>query len=131
MPARNPQSSSTEPSSARIKPLDPLDHLRQLRVRPDRARDLHDDMGAQLKSLQKISRTESALIAAWNAAAPDGLAKRCTPKGVKAGHFEIIVPDASARYQLDRWLRGGGQRELSALAKVPIRGVRVLLKPGN
>lgn len=82
-------------------------------------------MQMQLKTLRKVSRTESALIAAWNTAAPDALASRCTPTGVKAGRLEIIVPDSSTRYELDRWLRSGGQRELSALAKVPIRGVRV------
>lgn len=114
------------PSSTR-KGHDPLDRLRQLRVRPERARGLGEDMQLQLKSLRKISRTEAALIAAWNTAAPDSLASRCTPRGVRAGRLKISVPDASTRYELDRWLRSGGQQELSALAKVPIRGVRVQL----
>lgn len=128
MPTGEPQSSS---SSSRKQSFDPLDRLRQLRVRPDRARGLGADMEMQLKTLRKVSRTESALIAAWNTAAPDSLASRCTPKGVKAGRLEMLVPDSSARYELDRWLRSGGQQELSALAKVPIRGVRVQIGPAH
>ena len=128
MPTGEPQSSS---SSSHKQSFDPLDRLRQLRVRPDRARGLGADMEMQLKTLRKVSRTESALIAAWNTAAPDSLASRCTPKGVKAGRLEMLVPDSSARYELDRWLRSGGQQELSALAKVPIRGVRVQIGPAH
>lgn len=126
MPKGEPQSSSTP--REKIGP-DPLDRLRQMRVRPDRARDLSADMQAQLKTIRKVSRTESSLIQAWNTAAPDSLASRCKPKGVRAGRLEIIAPDSSTRYELDRWLRAGGERELSALAKVPIRGVRVQIGP--
>lgn len=104
---------------------DPLDRLRSLRTRPERARDLGQDMRQQMMTLRKVSRTESALHTAWSAAAPDHLVRACTPVGLKAGKLEIIAPNASVRFQLDRWLRSGGQRELSALARVPIVGVRV------
>ena len=95
-----------------------------MRVRPDRARDLHADMAAHMKTIRKVSRAEAAISQAWEAAAPDAIASRCTLIGMKAGHVEVGVPDSSTRYQTDRWLRSGGLRELSALAKVPIRGVR-------
>ncbi len=95
-----------------------------MRVRPDRARDLHHDMAAHMKTIRKVSRAESAIAQAWSAAAPDAIASRCSLIGMKAGHVEVGVPDASTRYQTDRWLRGGGLKELSALAKIPIRGVR-------
>jgi hypothetical protein len=123
MPDTNSQSSSTP--KQRGTSIDPLDRLRSLRVRPDRARDLQSDMAAQLKVLRKVSRTESALIDAWNTAAPDELTKHCKPLGLKAGRLEISVPDAAQKFQADRWLRSGGLAELSALAKVPLRGVRL------
>jgi hypothetical protein len=124
MPSGDEQSSLNTPAR---RTIDPLDRLRSMRVRPDRARDLSMDMQAQLKSLRKVSRTESALIEAWRTAAPDDLARACTPKGLRAGYLEITVPDASVRFRVDRWLRSGGQRELSALAKTPVRGVRLLI----
>lgn len=116
---------STDPRSSHTpRRLDPLDRLRTMRVRPERARDLHDDMATQMKSIRKVSRAESAIAQAWSAAAPDAIADRCTLRGIKAGQVEIAVPDAPTRYQADRWLRSGGLRELSALAKIPVRGVR-------
>lgn len=82
-------------------------------------------MQQQMKSLRKVSRTESALLNAWSAAAPDQLTACCVPIGVRGGRLEIEVPNASVRFQADRWLRSGGLAELSALAKVPIAGVRL------
>jgi hypothetical protein len=119
MGAPDPRSSQTP------RRVDPLDRLRSMRVRPDRARDLHDDVSMHMKSIRKVSRAESAIAQAWEAAAPDAIASRCTLIGMKAGRVEIGVPDAPTRYQTDRWLRGGGLNELSALAKIPIRGVRL------
>ncbi len=101
MPDANSQSSSTP--KQRGTSIDPLDRLRSLRV----------------------SRTESALIDAWNTAAPDELTRHCKPLGLKAGRLEISVPDAAQKFQADRWLRSGGLAELSALAKVPLRGVQL------
>ncbi|MBO6740070.1 MAG: DUF721 domain-containing protein [Phycisphaerales bacterium] len=116
---------STDPRSLHTpRRLDPLDRLRTMRVRPERARDLHEDMATQMKSIRKVSRAESAIAQAWSAAAPDAIADRCTLIGIKAGQVEIAVPDAPTRYQADRWLRSGGLMELSALAKIPVRGVR-------
>lgn len=77
-----------------------------------------------MKTIRKVSRAESAIAQAWDAAAPDTIASRCMLIGMKAGHVEVGVPDAPTRFQADRWLRGGGLGELSALAKIPIRGVR-------
>lgn len=111
-------------SSHTPRRLDPLGRLRSMRVRPDSARDLHDDVSSQMKSIRKVSRAESALSQAWSAAAPDAIADRCELIGIRAGQVEIGVPDAPTRYQADRWLRSGGLSELSALAKIPIRGVR-------
>ena len=120
-----PQSSSR--TSKEALQARALDRLRGNRVRPDRARNLHDDMQLQMKRVTKVTRAESALHQAWAAAAPDHLATTCTPIGLKAGRLEIAVPNASVKFQADRWLKGGGLAELSALAKTPIRGVRLQL----
>lgn len=80
-----------------------------------------------MKSLKKMSRTETAAIDAWNTAAPDEITKTCTPARMHAGQLEVIVPDSSAKFVADRWVRSGGLHEVSALARVPIRGVRFVV----
>ncbi len=82
-------------------------------------------MALQMKRVRKVSRAESAIAQAWATAAPDAIAQRCTIAGVKAGKLQVLARDAAIRYQADRWLRAGGLAELSALAKVPIQGVRL------
>ncbi|MEZ6163597.1 MAG: DciA family protein [Phycisphaerales bacterium] len=125
----NPRSSHTSPET----PLqtghraDPLDRLRSMRVRPERARDLGSDMQMQMKALRKVSRAEASLQRAWEAAAPDELVKHCTLAGIRAGKVIVHVPDAPTRYRAQQWLRSGGLGELSALAKLPIRGVQFQL----
>lgn len=125
MGERDPRSSHTPAQTPRR--VDPLDRLRSLRVRPERARDLGDDMQLQMKALRKVSRAEAALQQAWEAAAPDDLVRRCTLAGIRAGKVIVHVPDAPTRYRAQQWLRGGGLGELSALAKIPIRGVQFQL----
>ena len=100
-----------------------------MRVRPDRAQNLQGDMALHMKNIRKVSRAESAIQQAWTAAAPDPIAARCTVIAMRSGKIEFSVKDSSARYQTDRWLRGGGLSELSALAKIPIRGVRFKIDP--
>jgi hypothetical protein len=125
MGERQTRSSSTAPAQgAGTTRLDPLDRLRSMRVRPDRAKNLQGDMTLHMKSIRKVSRAESAIQQAWIAAAPDAIAGRCRVIGMHSGRIEFAVQDSSSRYQTDRWLRGGGLTELSALAKIPIRGVR-------
>lgn len=124
MQPRDEQSSSSNPPIAG----DPLGRLRGFRVRPERARDLSGDMQIQMKTLRKVSKTESALLQAWSAAAPDQLAQSCVPIGIRSGRLEIRVPNAAIKFQADRWLRSGGLAEVSALAKVPIAGVRLCIK---
>lgn len=97
-------------------------------MRPERARDLSADMQVQMKTLRKVSKTESALLKAWSAAAPDQLAESCVPVGIRSGRLEIQAPNAAIKFQADRWLRSGGLSEVSALAKVPIAGVRLSIK---
>lgn len=110
-------------------PRDALDRLRGLRVRPDRARSLGDDLRMQIGSIKKISHAESAAIDAWNTVVPDDVAPHCSASGMKAGKLVVEVPSAAARFMADRWLRSGGLVELKALARVPIRGIEFHTPP--
>ncbi len=127
MPTPRDQSRSSDP------PRDPLDRLRGLRVRPERARSLGEDLRAQIGSIRKVSATESAAIEAWNIVAPDELTAHCVASEMRAGKLVVLVPNAASRYVAQRWLGGGGLAELQVLARVPIRGVefRMSATPGS
>ena len=104
-------------------PRDPLERLRGFRVYPDRARTLGSDLAKEMKSMKKVSATESAAIEAWSTVAPDDINSNARVGGMKAGKLTIMVSSASQRHLVDRWLRSGGLTELKAIARVPIRGV--------
>jgi len=106
-----------------------LDQLRKHRVYPDRARGLEADLMRELKTLKKITSSESSAIEAWNAVIPDSIADSSSVGGLKAGKLVVHVPSAAQRYLVDRWLKSGGFSSFQALARVPVRGVQLVIAP--
>ncbi|MGV6815129.1 MAG: hypothetical protein ACWA5W_08995 [Phycisphaerales bacterium] len=107
---------------------DPLGRLRSLRVYTDRARRIGDDVLMQMGSIKKISDSDARAIEAWNTVVTDQINDCSTVIGLRRGKLVVQVPSASARFVVDRWLKSGGQRELFALARVPMRGVEVRIE---
>ena len=107
---------------------DPLGRLRSLRVYKDRARGIGDDVLMQMGSIKKISDADARAIEAWNTVVTDQINDCSTVIGLRRGKLVVHVPSASARFVVDRWLKSGGQRELLALARVPMRGVEVRIE---
>jgi Dna[CI] antecedent, DciA len=122
-------STPRESSLATSTPTDPLDRLRGLRVRPDRARGLAGELEVQMKSMKKISDSESAALDAWGTVVPDAIGDCCSVGGLKAGKLVVMVENASQRHVVDRWLASGGFRTFQALARVPIRGIELKIAP--
>lgn len=102
---------------------DPLARLRGFRVRGDRGRGVQEDCEIFLRSLKRVSRDQSAIIAAWETAAPDDLRELGWILELKGGRLEIGVENAGARHRVDRWLRGGGLELIRELEKVRIKSV--------
>ena len=99
--------------------------LRERRVRKRRDQTLHDDMDRALHDLVRQRRAVAGCAAAWARVVPPELGGRASLEGVTRGVLSVRVPNAAARFALDRFLRGGGQRALAKECSVTLRQVRI------
>lgn len=82
-----------------------------------------------MKAVKKISKTETDALNAWTTVVPDSIRDFSTISGIKAGKLMVLVPSASHRHVVHRWLGSGGLGELQTLSRVPIRGVELKINP--
>ncbi len=81
----------------------------------------------------RASKALGQVTDAFEAVVPGVLIPECTLVGLKAGVLSIETRSASVQYALDRFLRGGGERELcqrAALTGTQITKVRVVCAHG-
>ncbi|MBX3376395.1 MAG: DUF721 domain-containing protein [Phycisphaeraceae bacterium] len=86
-----------------------LQDLRRWRVRPERGTDLAAEIASQVRQLGARQRQGGRACAAWEAAAPAVLRASCEVKGTGSGVLTVRAGSAGVRFQLDRWLKGGGE----------------------
>jgi hypothetical protein len=98
--------------------------VRKFRNRRDPSWSIASAAADAAEEAQRVSRAGSAVERAWRAVAPEGLVGRAAPVSLVRGVLTIQVSDASARWEADRWLRAGGERELARTAKASIRKVK-------
>ncbi len=60
---------------------------------------------------------------------PPALAVRTSLRGLNRGMLTIAADDSSARFNLDRWLRNGGERDIIATSRAAIARVKVIVAP--
>jgi hypothetical protein len=110
---------------------DPLDvarsveSLRSFRARKDRDVSLEGELGRLARRYEKSASGLGEVAEAWEALASEELRAVCRLKGYSQGVLTIAVEDASARYRVDRALRGGLRRELIRASRVSLRDVKV------
>lgn len=80
---------------------------------------LRDRLGAERRRAGKAS-------GAWDAVAPDDLKELAHVVGLVRGVLTVRCRDASAQYEVDRWLRTEGQDLLLAAAKAPVRRIKLV-----
>jgi len=102
---------------------DPLVRLRGFRVRAERGRGISEDCAGVMRSLERVSKDQSAVGGAWETTAPDELRELGWVIGLKGGRLELGVENAGARHRVDRWLRGGGLELMREIGKVRIKSV--------
>lgn len=105
-----------------------IERLRSLRVKPERDLTLTRAFLGEQVVLRRLRRSNAGLAEAWTSVAPDGLRERAMLRGVSAGVATIAVTDAAARYQVDRWLRSGGEKALLRACPAPVRKVKVVVE---
>jgi hypothetical protein len=111
-------------------PLDParrLDRLRESRVRPDRAVALGALVREASDEFRRAARRAGGAGAAWAEACPAALAARTAVDGVSRGVLTIHADDAPTRFEVDRWLRAGGEREVVRRCPATVRKIRVVI----
>jgi hypothetical protein len=62
---------------------------------------------------------------AWASVVPPELARACTFEALSRGVLRVRVKDASVRFELDRFLRAGGEARVIGASGAPIRSVRL------
>lgn len=98
-----------------------LKSLRSWRTRPEKDLSIGNQVKSQLREAGVRHRQSGRAVAAWEAAAPEALRKACVASG-SGGVLTLRATSASIRFQLDRWLKGGGT---SALRSGGVASVRL------
>ena len=104
-----------------------LERLRAFKQAPTPRRELAPFLESAQKSLQKQRRASPQIQAAWDGVVPAELREIASPIGLARGVLRIKVRDAAAVYQLEKFLRGGGEVELVRRCGVAIRSVKLMV----
>lgn len=96
-----------------------LESLRRHR-NPKAAVDIAPDVQRLVNQLQFQRTAVGGLDAAWQAAVPAELAARVSIVSLARGTLSVKAHDAGARFEFDRWARGGGLAQLAKAAGVVI-----------
>lgn len=90
--------------------------LRKYRGLPGAAPAAGAVVAEEFKQITKQRRNLGVAGKAWAEIVPDRLRANATLGVLRRGTLNVHVPDAAARYELDRWLRSGGEAALRKAA---------------
>ena len=110
--------------------LDRFAVVRASRVRPGRAQPMGETFQAQAQAMKRLRRKHLGCARAWEAVCPADCINRTSIIGIKSGALTIGVADHATRYELDRMLRAGAERELVKLAPTTVRRVKLVVDSG-
>ncbi len=108
-----------------------IEQLRARRVRPERGRDAREVFAAAARDFTKRDRHYSVAAEAWGEVCPRELAARTAIVGFARGVLTIGVSDAATRFEIDRVLRAGAERELVRRMSTTLRKVRLEVRQGT
>lgn len=111
-------------------PADNHDMVKRLQKwRPMRERDLSlTAMLAQTaKGLKRQKKSIGGLGAAWGELVPAGLVEKTSIVSLSRGVLMVRVDDASAKFEVDRWLKCGGETALIAKGGAALVKVRLVV----
>lgn len=86
--------------------------LRAWRASRERDLTIAEAVGRELKQAAALQKRVSGISGAWDELVPEGIRRLCTPTGMSGGVLSVKASSAGARFQLDRWLRSGGDERL-------------------
>lgn len=104
-----------------------LERLRSLRGSRVVDASLGRDVAALGRALARARRSDAGVAEAWEAVCPPALAARTALGGLSRGVLTVRTPDASTRFEVDRFLREGGERSLTGASRAAVRRVKVVV----
>jgi hypothetical protein len=104
-----------------------LARIRQARVRPAPDLSLAGMMAAQAREIRRRQRATEGVGEAWDAAVPADLRERSFVEGVSRGVLTVRAANAPTRYELERLLRAGLEREVIRRCSAPVRRVKLVV----
>ncbi len=102
-----------------------LHRLREWRVGKDRDLTIGLSLRDAAAKVEEQRRAGRGAGESWEALVPARVRERCHVVLVLRGVMTVKVKDASARFEVDRWLRSGGETEL--VKRAGIRKVKVVV----
>jgi hypothetical protein len=76
------------------------------------------------RSVERQHSAAGGIAEAWAEILPPHLTRQAQIVSLARGTLTVRTADASTRYQIDRFLRSGGQAELARRAKVAVTRVK-------
>ena len=80
--------------------------------------------------LTRLRKRLGGVGEAWRLVCPPDLLPRTAVRSLARGVLTIGVADASTRYNLDRLMREGGERQLVRASPTTVRKVKLVLEAG-
>ncbi len=102
-----------------------LSDLREAKVRAAPDQSAGRVVGVIREDLVKAERRLHGVGEVWDRVCPGEHVGRTEVVGVARGVLRVRTSDAGTRYELARWLRSGGEREVIKASRHPIRKVRL------
>lgn len=102
-----------------------IERMRQRSVRPKPDLSLKRQIATLTGQLETRRRQWGGVGDAWAKTVPAELAYKAEIVGYRGGMLTVRVQDTAARFQLDRFLRTGGEARLIMAAPVGLKRVRL------
>ncbi len=104
-----------------------LQRIRDARVRPPRNLSLAPDMDRAIRQAAQLRRATGGCADAWSRIVPEPLLSKTSLEGISKGVLTVRVPDSSTRFDLDRFLRSGAQKQLVSACRANLSRVRLVV----
>jgi hypothetical protein len=106
-----------------------LEAARAARTRRAPTPDLSRLMLVQVPEIRRLRRQLAGIAGAWAEVVPGEISEQIRLEGVSSGVLNVRAANAAVRFQLDRFLRSGGEAELLRRFPVAIRKIRIGIEP--
>lgn len=106
-----------------------IERLRINRVRPDRAAPASSELQKIARNLRRDRVRLAGVGGAFLEHCPPRLAARAGIASLNHGVLTITADDSPTRFELDRWLRNGGDRLIISNSRAAIARVKVVVAP--